>query len=266
MSPSLCLSLSLASSTCSSSLWLSLSLSLWLWITDRSAYPCRCGCAHTVPVQSTDSCRTSDEATHALLCALLSSLSLFLPLSLRSFVESLPARGPEAFFWFDCFALDQHAQSSQGAEWWRTTFKRAIGDIGHTVMMMAPWDSPIPVREHRARLRRRDLGVPIFRFFYTTCTCRSTHVDLARSRSPSIRHSTSRILFEYTRSTIQIIDVASYMYRAAWPCRPAGGNICAAQHRCEDSGIAAAAHRQLSSKEHGSKCRCEQRQHRSGGT
>ena len=63
----------------------------------------------------------------------------------QSFVDSLPAGAPEPFFWFDCFVLDQHAQSSQGAEWWRTTFKRAIGNIGHTLMMMSPWDNPIPL-------------------------------------------------------------------------------------------------------------------------
>jgi hypothetical protein len=29
----------------------------------------------------------------------------------------------------------QHAQSTQGSEWWSTTFMRAIGSMGHTVMV-----------------------------------------------------------------------------------------------------------------------------------
>eukprot|EP01045_Picozoa_sp_COSAG04_P022049 COSAG04_NODE_2438_length_4122_cov_20.274422_2_plen_607_part_01 len=65
--------------------------------------------------------------------------------ALRSFVEGLPEGSPPAFFWFDCFSLDQHAQSSQGSEWWRTTFMQAIGSMGHTVMMLSPWDDPIPL-------------------------------------------------------------------------------------------------------------------------
>ena len=72
---------------------------------------------------------------------------LFLNLlsGLRSFVAQLPADAPEPFFWIDCFVLDQHANNDQGAEWWRTTFMRAIGDIGHTVMMLSPWSNPVPL-------------------------------------------------------------------------------------------------------------------------
>jgi len=29
----------------------------------------------------------------------------------------------------------QHAQSTKGSEWWSTTFMRAIGSMGHTVMV-----------------------------------------------------------------------------------------------------------------------------------
>ena len=72
---------------------------------------------------------------------------LFLNLlsGLKSFVAQLPADAPEPFFWIDCFVLDQHANNDQGAEWWRTTFMRAIGDIGHTVMMLSPWSNPVPL-------------------------------------------------------------------------------------------------------------------------
>jgi tetratricopeptide (TPR) repeat protein len=65
--------------------------------------------------------------------------------ALRAFVDEMPEGSPPAFFWFDCFSLDQHAQSSQGSEWWRTTFMQAIGSMGHTVMMLSPWDDPIPL-------------------------------------------------------------------------------------------------------------------------
>eukprot|EP01046_Picozoa_sp_COSAG06_P004399 COSAG06_NODE_183_length_20826_cov_4.724753_3_plen_281_part_00 len=65
--------------------------------------------------------------------------------ALEDFVARLPEGAPEPFFWFDCFSLDQHAQSTQGSEWWRGTFLRAIGAIGHTVMALSPWDNPLPL-------------------------------------------------------------------------------------------------------------------------
>ena len=34
-----------------------------------------------------------------------------------------------------CLRGAQHAQSTQGSEWWSTTFMRAIGSMGHTVMV-----------------------------------------------------------------------------------------------------------------------------------
>ena len=64
---------------------------------------------------------------------------------LQSFVAQLPDDAPEPFFWIDCFVLDQHANNNQGADWWRTTFMQAIGDIGHTVMMLSPWSNPVPL-------------------------------------------------------------------------------------------------------------------------
>ena len=72
-------------------------------------------------------------------------LFLNLLLGVEDFVENLPPGEPEPFFWFDCFSLDQHAQSGQGSDWWRDTFLRAIGTIGHTVMMLSPWDNPTPL-------------------------------------------------------------------------------------------------------------------------
>ena len=78
--------------------------------------------------------------SHAWLYLILTVLD-----ALELFVAALPEGAPDPFFWFDCFSLDQHAQSGQGPEWWRGTFLRAIGEIGHTVMVLSPWDNPIPL-------------------------------------------------------------------------------------------------------------------------
>ena len=78
--------------------------------------------------------------SHAWLYKILNLIA-----AVECFVEKLPEGTPEPIFWFDCFSLDQHAQSSQGSEWWRTTFMQAIGSMGHTVMMLSPWESPVPL-------------------------------------------------------------------------------------------------------------------------
>jgi tetratricopeptide (TPR) repeat protein len=65
--------------------------------------------------------------------------------AVEAFVDALPEGTPEPIFWFDCFSLDQHAQSAQGSEWWASTFMQAIGSMGHTVMMLSPWSSPLPL-------------------------------------------------------------------------------------------------------------------------
>ena len=73
--------------------------------------------------------------------------------ALRAFVAARPLGSPEAFFWYDCFAIDQYecqypdpAKPKKSSEWWSSTFLQAIGSIGSTVMMMSPWDAPTPLR------------------------------------------------------------------------------------------------------------------------
>jgi tetratricopeptide (TPR) repeat protein len=53
---------------------------------------------------------------------------------------------------YDCFALDQHecqlpdpGKPPKTSEWWTETFQAAIGRIGRTVMMLSPWNDPVPL-------------------------------------------------------------------------------------------------------------------------
>jgi hypothetical protein len=52
---------------------------------------------------------------------------------------------PEVIFWIDVVSIDQHKVGGWPQEWWTTNFKEAIGLIGHTVMMLSPWGSPVPL-------------------------------------------------------------------------------------------------------------------------
>jgi hypothetical protein len=65
--------------------------------------------------------------------------------ALRAFVDGLPADAPPQFIWFDCFSIDEHATQALPQEWWASTFAEAIALIGHTVMLLSPWDAPTPL-------------------------------------------------------------------------------------------------------------------------
>ena len=78
--------------------------------------------------------------SHAWLYKILNVVA-----GLQNFAGSLPADAPESFYWFDTFAIDEHASQDRPQEWWSTTFQQAIEMMGHTVMMLSPWDAPQPL-------------------------------------------------------------------------------------------------------------------------
>ena len=65
--------------------------------------------------------------------------------ALRAFIDALPPDAPPQFIWFDCFSIDEHATQALPQEWWASTFAEAIALIGHTVMLLSPWDAPTPL-------------------------------------------------------------------------------------------------------------------------
>jgi tetratricopeptide (TPR) repeat protein len=51
----------------------------------------------------------------------------------------------DPIIWFDLFSNNQNKASDLPFEWWCTTFKSAIAQFHHTVMVLAPWDNPVPL-------------------------------------------------------------------------------------------------------------------------
>eukprot|EP00942_MAST-04A_sp_MAST-4A-sp1_P011975 g11975.t1 len=47
------------------------------------------------------------------------------------------------YIWFDICTVNQHVWKNVD---FQTTFKDAVGDIGHTMLILAPWKNPIPLR------------------------------------------------------------------------------------------------------------------------
>ena len=52
---------------------------------------------------------------------------------------------PNAYFWFDVFINNQHTATANTFEWWKTTFQQAIAKIGTVLLVMSPWNAPIPL-------------------------------------------------------------------------------------------------------------------------
>jgi hypothetical protein len=45
----------------------------------------------------------------------------------------------------DIFVGNQHAAATLPQDWWATAFASAVGDIGHTVLVLQPWSAPLPL-------------------------------------------------------------------------------------------------------------------------
>ncbi|EGD76385.1 tetratricopeptide protein [Salpingoeca rosetta] len=55
--------------------------------------------------------------------------------------------GQPVFFWFDLFMNNQNANVTANLpqEWWSTTFKESIANIGHVLLVLMPWRDPVPL-------------------------------------------------------------------------------------------------------------------------
>ena len=51
----------------------------------------------------------------------------------------------EFSYWVDLFVNDQWNAPKLPYEWWAGTFCSAIGEIGRTVLVLSPWDAPVPL-------------------------------------------------------------------------------------------------------------------------
>ena len=60
-------------------------------------------------------------------------------------MEQFAAEHPDAYFWFDLFTNDQNDVSEKDFEWFCKKFRGSIKKIGHLLLVLSPWDKPIPI-------------------------------------------------------------------------------------------------------------------------
>ena len=53
---------------------------------------------------------------------------------------------PDAYFWFDLFTNDQNEVASKDFEWFSSTFRDGVRDIGTVLLILSPWDDPMLIR------------------------------------------------------------------------------------------------------------------------
>ena len=49
-------------------------------------------------------------------------------------------------FWFDLFTNNQNEVASKDFDWFSSTFREGVREIGQVLLILAPWYDPIPVR------------------------------------------------------------------------------------------------------------------------
>jgi len=62
--------------------------------------------------------------------------------SFISALESRPDLSVNDRLWVDIAVVNQHTNTTRGFDWWSTTFKESVRKIGHTILVLSPWDEP----------------------------------------------------------------------------------------------------------------------------
>ncbi len=60
-------------------------------------------------------------------------------------MEQYEAENPNSYFWFDLLVNNQHDTSSRPQEWWKSTFTESIRQIGVVLLVLSPWNDPVPI-------------------------------------------------------------------------------------------------------------------------
>ncbi|KAJ3081073.1 Kinesin light chain 3, partial [Rhizoclosmatium hyalinum] len=65
--------------------------------------------------------------------------------ALTNFVDSNKLDPESTIIWFDLLSNSQHNTGAKDFTWWTTVFQNAIQKIGSVVLIMQPWDDPVPL-------------------------------------------------------------------------------------------------------------------------
>ena len=55
-------------------------------------------------------------------------------------MEQYAREFPDAYFWFDLFTNNQNEVSNKDFDWFCTTFRNGVRDIGQVLLALSPWN------------------------------------------------------------------------------------------------------------------------------
>ena len=61
-------------------------------------------------------------------------------------LEQHASEHPHSYFWFDLFTNNQNEVASKDFEWFSSTFREGVREIGQVLLVLSPWNDPIPIR------------------------------------------------------------------------------------------------------------------------
>lgn len=61
-------------------------------------------------------------------------------------MEQYASKNPDAYFWFDLFTNNQNELASKDLDWFCSTFRDRIVDIGQVLLVLSPWNDPMPIK------------------------------------------------------------------------------------------------------------------------
>ena len=102
----------------------------------------------------------------------------------------------QVIIWLDLFTNNQHLAPDLDFHWWSTTFKTAIQNIGRTVMVLSPWENPVPFTRAWC----------LFEIFCTVDTNTIFEVAMCKAQKEALVRAASDDLRNF-RNMITIIDV-----------------------------------------------------------
>jgi hypothetical protein len=103
----------------------------------------------------------------------------------------------DAYFWVDAFVVNQHQTQAYPQEWWSTRFMQAIGEIGNTILVVDPWQEPVPLT--RAWV--------IWELYCTTKTGARLHLAMSGASLKSFKAALLES-FEQVQTALSRVDVS----------------------------------------------------------
>lgn len=61
-------------------------------------------------------------------------------------MEKYASENPDTYFWFDLFTNNQNEVATKDFDWFSSTFRDSIRNIGQVLLVLSPWNDPMPMK------------------------------------------------------------------------------------------------------------------------